>query len=139
LMAAGGAVTEVSSPSSLVDRDADGHVIFRPSTSRDQWVTTFLPAPVSSERRQLIVELTAAADAADNCVLYLQDQNLRALGSMRCRGSDGTQTATWYLNPEVSSVRAYFLDPQKGAITLPESIAFSFSVPVDFAVAPPAH
>lgn len=105
-----------ASKAPILNRNADGSLVFKPETQKDHVAYPFVPVP-PSERS---VELALESDAVDNpaCKAHLQDQGFHVLETVDCN-EKGQRKKDVTLAPDVTSVRVFFDSPTLAAVHLP--------------------
>jgi hypothetical protein len=108
----------------VLQRGSAGEPLFVPATPQDHLAAAFFEVPRSAEPRTLVIDSTAGRRPPVQCVIFVQDQELRPLGHAECGDAAAGQTLV-ERPATVTRVRIYFQGRGSDPVVLPQRLTIS--------------
>lgn len=108
-------------PATLLRRNSDGILVFRPETADDHVALPFAPLPAYDGKRSLEAVLDLESPGGPTCLANVQDQAFKVIATVPCWGA-GEQRKTIPLHSGVTGVRFTFQSPSPIPMKLPRRL-----------------
>jgi hypothetical protein len=121
-------VNSYASPrKTILESDGRSQLRFVPATVQDHLALPFVEVPAAEDSRQLVVRTSRDSAIEVNCTAFVQDQQMRVFGTVKCGEPDSAVHESLIAVPaDVTSLRIYFLSNDLRPMVLPRRVELDY-------------